>query len=256
MAMDAFQSGQLRVQRKPDHSLVTDADEQVELAMRNTIATAFPDDGILGEEYGETPGTSGWRWLIDPIDGTRSFVHGVPLFGTLVAVETNTECPIGVIHMPALDEMVYAVSGDGAWHRVGANDPVPARVSATSSLESSLVCVTAISHFAKTDTRAVFDQLAERFGVMRGWSDCYAHVLVATGRADAVVEPFVNAWDIAPSIPIMTEAGGRCTDWRGTVSAYSSHTVVDNGHLHADLVTMLSPHAPLAEIPTPEELRA
>ena len=129
LTLKYFRQDDLRVDLKKDASPVTIADREAEELIRKRVAAEFPQDGILGEEFGEQPGTSGWRWIIDPIDGTKSFIHGVPLYGVLIGVELNEQSQIGVIHLPALDETVYAATGQGAWHVRGGASPRPARVS-------------------------------------------------------------------------------------------------------------------------------
>ena len=240
IALTHFQSTRLTVENKPDGSFVTEADRAVETDLRRRIRDSFPGDGIVGEEFGETAGASNYRWVLDPIDGTTSFVHGVPLWGMLIAVEENDEPVIGVIHMPALNEIVFAAQELGSWHCVGDRDPVATGVSSSKRLSDSLLCVTALDYFTKTDSTGAFHDLAARFGATRGWSDCYAHLLVATGRVDAVVEPMINAWDVAPMIPIMHEAGGRFTDWRGRQTAYGQTAVASNGHIHDQVLALLA----------------
>ena len=143
--LEHFGRDDLVVERKSDASPVTIADRQAEELLRRRIKAAFPDDGVFGEEFPETPGTSGYRWIVDPIDGTQSFIHAVPLYGTLVGVEYDNQCMIGVIVMPALDEYVYAATGQGAWYVRGDGEPRQARVSSVSRLsESLLACTTVI----------------------------------------------------------------------------------------------------------------
>ena len=132
--LEYFRSADLSVELKRDDSPVTIADRQAEKLLRERIAARFPDDAVLGEEFGEAPGTSGFRWILDPIDGTKSFIHGVPLYGTLVGVEHQGRPVLGVIYMPALDECAYAARGEGSWYTRGESAPQPARVSTRASL--------------------------------------------------------------------------------------------------------------------------
>ena len=239
--------------RKGDGSLVTDADRDAETWLRAEIARRFPGDAILGEEFGaEAPhDNNGFRWILDPIDGTRSFVHGVPLYGTLVAIEWNDEPLIGVIEMPALNEAVHAcLPGFGheqsAMHESpqpdGSRAARPARVSSTTSLDGAIVCLTDVQALADATTPdgARLQRLANATHAMRGWSDCYAHLLCATGRCDIVAEPIMHPWDAAAMIPIMEAAGGRATDWRGVRSAHTGSTVSSNGHLHDAALRLLA----------------
>ncbi len=240
LTLGYFRSRRFAVDAKDDGSHVTDADRDAETLIRDALERAFPDDAIFGEEHGERAGSSGYRWLIDPIDGTASFVHGVPLYGTLVAVEREGVSVAGVIHMPALDETVHAAHGHGAWHtKADSREAVPARVSAVRTLRESLLVLTAFDYFAQAGREDVFARLARAFARTRGWSDCYAHLLVATGRAEAAVEPSIKPWDVAPMTVILEEAGGRYTDWHGRASAYGPDGASTNGLIHEALLGVL-----------------
>ena len=238
ITLEHFAHPDLAIETKSDGSPVTEIDRAAETTIRNLIKTAFPDDAIQGEEHANTPGTSGYNWIIDPIDGTYSYIHAVPLYGTLIGLEHNNQLALGVIHMPALDETVYAATGLGAWHRRGAADPVPARVSRTKTLADALVITTSSYYFRDTGTVSVFDRINRTAGHTRGWSDCYAAVLLATGRADAVIEPLVHPWDIAALFAIIHEAGGVATDWTGAPSIHSRNAIMSNGQFHADLLKL------------------
>ncbi|MFG0259912.1 MAG: inositol monophosphatase family protein [Phycisphaerales bacterium JB041] len=242
LTLGYFGGSAFEVTTKRDGTKVTTADRGAEQLLRARIEAAFPEDGILGEEFGEKASVSGWRWVLDPIDGTVSFVHGVPLYGTLVACESQGRTPVGVIHMPALGETVYASEGEGAWHvaRPGAA-PAAARVSMVEEIGDAAMCTTSFEYFQQAGVEGSLATLLERFGTTRGWSDCYAHVLCATGRIDAVVEPVLNPWDIAPMQVIYPEAGGRATDWRGREGAYHPDGIATNGRLHDALLEMLTP---------------
>ena len=239
ITLDYFNSASLGIDEKADGTPVTEADRSAELYIRDELQLRYPDDGFLGEEFGEVSGTSGLRWVVDPIDGTKSFVHGVPLYGCLVAVEATgaTEREhtslAGVIHMPALDETVFAQRSGGTWWQRAGSEPVRAKVSSTSRLRDALFVYTSNDYFRMTGQTEVLNTLLARCGHTRGWSDCYAHLLVATGRADLVVEPAVlQPWDIAPMTVIMAEAGGRCTDWRGAATAYGKTGISTNAELY------------------------
>mgnify|MGYP001261761650 CR=1 FL=1 len=221
----AYFRRRVEVETKKDGSPVTVADRGAEALIRERLAARFPRDGVLGEEFGHTPGTSGFEWILDPMDGTISFVRGVPLYGTLIGVTHAGEpgggggssaagTVAGVIHMPALDEMVYAHRGGGCWHAVGGGEPARCRASGAASLGDALVAMTDPNLFARHRPGS-FGALGGACRAMRGWSDCYAHLLVATGRADAAVEPIVSVWDVAPMPVIMEEAGGVFFDWTG-----------------------------------------
>jgi len=236
-----FQSDRFKVETKLDGTAVTTADREAEQHLRKQIAAAFPDDGVLGEEFGEQPGSSGFRWILDPIDGTASFVCGVPLYGTLIGVELGTEVVAGVIHLPAMNEMVYAAAGSGAWHVVGGKEPARARVSKIATLEKSVVCSTGYEYFVREGRPELFAALAAGVGKYRGWSDCYSHVLAATGRVEGVVEPTIRSWDVAPAMIVMREAGGRFTDFSGNESIHTGTSVLSNGLVHEALIEIVRP---------------
>ena len=245
-AMRWFRSG-VDVERKADGSPVTRADREAEAAAREVIAGRFPDDGILGEESGETAGDADRRWVLDPIDGTRSFIHGVPLFGTLVALESGGDPVVGVIHLPALGETVYAARGGGCWWVGGDGDGQPARVSDTSTIDDALVLTSGDGLFAADPDLAAFPdpgfaarvaglhRLAGRAGVVRTWGDCYGYALVATGRAEAMLDPVLHVWDAAAVRPIIEEAGGVFTDWAGAATHRSPHTIATNAALAGEV---------------------
>jgi histidinol phosphatase-like enzyme (inositol monophosphatase family) len=219
LTLEHFGSERLGVETKGDGSPVTRADREAERLLVERIRGAFPDDGILGEESGERPGKSGRRWILDPIDGTKSFIHGVPLYGTLVALEAAGRAVVGVICLPALGEAVYAARGEGAfWSKdLGGRGetPLPARVSAVSRLDGALMCTTSPRGFERSGHTAFYQRLQSRVAMERGWSDCYGHALVATGRAEIMLDPIMAIWDCAALLPVVEEAGGRFTDFSG-----------------------------------------
>lgn len=218
---------------KSDGTPVTQADRDAERVVRRVIGAAFPDHGILGEEEGESPGAAGYRWIVDPVDGTRSFVHGVPLWGTLVAVERDGVPVVGVCRMPALGETVAAATGLGCtWNGR------PARVSPTADLREATLLFTS----PRAVRRAVpaLARLEDAVKVVRGWSDCYAYCLVATGRAQIALDPGLRVWDCAPFLPILEEAGGRFTDWRGRASIHGRAALATNGRLHDAVLAYLA----------------
>jgi len=245
-AMDRFASPSLKVERKHDGTLVTQADREAELVARQVIAASFSDDAVHGEEFGESAGTSGYGWLIDPIDGTISFANGVPLWGTLIAVTRRDpvggleSVVAGVIHMPAMGgETVFAAAGGGAWHVPAEMSAVtrsqqiqPASVSTIIDPADGILLVTGVELVGGRRRDAGVASLVERFGVVRGWSDCYAHLLIATGRAEVCIEPMVSAWDIGPALVIVPEAGGACSTLEGELLPKQSPYLVTNGFLH------------------------
>ena len=235
--LDYYHQPKLKVHRKDDASPVTAADREAESVLRNRIAEAFPKDGILGEEQGETPGTSGWRWILDPIDGTKSFIHGVPLFGTLIAVEYEDQPVVGLIHFPALEEMVYAARGEGAWWVRASGETRRARVSDCEQLSEALVCATDTGTYG--DRRPVVDALQAAAKLSRTWGDCYGYALVATGRAEVMLDPAMKIWDAAAMLPILEEAGGTFTDWKGNATVRGNEGVATNGLLLKETLVVL-----------------
>lgn len=213
----------LTVDTKADGSPVTVADRSAEETARQWIAARFPDDGILGEEFGETAGSSGRRWVLDPIDGTKSFVRGVPLWGSLVAVLEEDRVLAGAAAFPAVGELIAAAPGEGCWWN-GAKS----RVSDTAALAGATVLVTDERTFTRNAWRDGWHTLAAEAGVARGWGDCYGYLLVATGRADVMVDPIVNPWDAACFLPIITEAGGVFTDLGGAQSPFGTSALATN----------------------------
>ena len=218
---------------KADSTPVTAADREAEAIMRRTIGAAFPSHAILGEEEGETPGTAPVRWIVDPLDGTRTFVRGVPLFGTLVGVEVRGEPVVGVIYLSALDEMVAAAHGEGCtWNGR------PCRVSAESRLDEALLVVT--DERSARARSGAYERLAGQTAMQRTWADCYGYVLVATGRAEVALDPAMNVWDCAALLPVVEEAGGRFTDWRGRRTIRGGEAVATNGVLHDRVLASLA----------------
>ena len=240
ITLEYFRREDLHVDRKGDDSPVTVADRQAEDHLRRRIAEQFPNDGVLGEEFPETPGTSGYRWIVDPIDGTKSFIHGVPLYGTLVGVERAGECVLGVICIPALDECVYAARGQGAWYVQDEHPPRPAKVSSRSTLGECLFLTSEVATFDQVDRRDVYHRLEKAARLTRSWGDCYGYLMVATGRADVMVDPVVNPWDLAALPPIIEEAGGSFTDWQGRRTIHSGHSIATNGRVHAAVLEIVA----------------
>lgn len=218
----------LTVESKGDGSPVTVADREAERAARDWLAQRFPDDGILGEEYGALDGTSGRRWLLDPIDGTKSFVRGVPLWGTLVAVAEGDTVLAGAAYFPAVDEIVAAAPGEGCWW-----NGRRAHVSDTATLAGATALVTDDRTFARSALREGWRTLAAEAGVSRSWGDCFGYLLVATGRAEIMVDPIINPWDAACFQPIIEEAGGVFTDLRGNRTAFGGDAIATNAALAA-----------------------
>ncbi len=235
-------------ERKGDGSIVTRADRDAEGFIRDRLAEAFPLDALLGEELGARPGSSSFRWVIDPIDGTASFALGVPLSGTIIGIEEAGKPAAGAIFLPALGELVWGGPGAGAWHAMlaptqapGAVSSRPARVSLTRSLREATLCSTSLDYFVARDQGNLYPRLQAAFGQTRGWSDCYALVLLITGRVDAVVEPKVGQWDVCGAIPIIEAAGGRATDFAGHADTRSGSFLASNAVLHDAALDLVRP---------------
>lgn len=216
----------IAVEWKTDGSPVTRADREGETMAREWITARFPKDAILGEELGETPGTSGRRWLIDPVDGTKTFVRGVPLWGTLIAVVEGDTVLAGAAAFPAVNELICAAPGEGCWHEGGR-----ASVSTVARLDEAVLLTTDIGSAVSTDRQAAIERLARRAGIARTWGDCYGYLLVATGRAELMVDTRMNDWDSAALLPIIQEAGGVFTDWDGKVTGLGGSAVATNALL-------------------------
>ena len=220
---------------KSDGSYVTIADRRAESFLREEIAKRFPDDGVVGEEEMDTPGMSGRRWIVDPIDGTFAFVHGVPFYGVLIALEIEGESSVGVVNIPALSEIVYAAKGLGCFL-----NGEPVRVSNTAELKDGLLLSTDFTACERYGFGRAAELLQERAKASRTWGDCYGYVLVASGRADVMLDPVMNLWDCAPLLPIMEEAGGTFTDWRGVRTIAGGNSIATNGLLFDEVMRLVS----------------
>ncbi len=237
-----FRRTDLQVDRKADKSPVTIADRTAEELLRKRIGERFASDGIIGEEFGEQRGESAYQWILDPIDGTKSFIHGIPLYTTLVAVLRDGEPLAGVIHAPALAETVYAAKGGNCWYLAGANaEPRPARVSTVNRLGDSLLVTTEIASFTThrtNDALDVFVKLQRAARLARTWGDGYGYLMVATGRAEVMIDPIVNIWDAAPLQTVIEEAGGHFTDWKGNPTIHAREAIATNGRVTEEVLTI------------------
>jgi histidinol-phosphatase len=214
------------VELKADRTPVTAADRGAEELIRARIERAFPSHGIVGEEHGVKSGTEPARWILDPIDGTFSFVCGVPLYAVLVAFEWEGSAVAGVIHMPALSEMVSAARGLGCtWNGR------PARVSDRSTLSEARLVYASAKWPAENGRGPEFERLLAASGKDRGWCDAYGYALVATGRAEIALDPVMALWDTAALYPVLTEAGGTLTDWNGVATHTAPEAIATNGKL-------------------------
>lgn len=234
LALSHFQTG-LDVERKADRSPVTVADREAEALLRRLIEKRFPGHAIVGEEMGGSGTDSRHRWILDPIDGTRSFARGVPLFGVLIALELEGEIVAGVCYLPALDEMIAAARGLGCrWNGR------EARVSRVASLGEGIVSLTEPGSLDE-EHRAFWTKLKRRAGALRGYCDCYGHCLVATGRVEVMLDPVMNLWDSAALAPIVEEAGGTFTDWSGRRTVDGGSAISTNRACFEELTALMRP---------------
>ena len=226
-----FNTG-IEVETKKDDTPVTRADREAEQMVRAHIGNYFPTHAIEGEEYGDTAGDAKYRWVVDPIDGTKSFIRGVPFYGTLIGVEIDNVATVGVIYLPALDEMLFAALGHGAFW-----NGRKAQVSMVSRLEDAGVCTS--DELMSRGRSDAYANIISRAKFARTWGDCYGYALVATGRIEVMLDPVMNPWDCAPCLPILIEAGGKCTDWKGNATIRGGDLVACNAALHSEILTIL-----------------
>jgi histidinol phosphatase-like enzyme (inositol monophosphatase family) len=226
--------GMVTADEKGDGTPVTAADRAAESFLRDRITRLFPEHGILGEEFGETNPNAPVRWILDPIDGTASFMRGVPLFGVLIGIEIDGDPSVGVVHIPALGETISAATGQGcSWN--GA----PARVSQVADLAKAVVLTTDPTVVLEGSPARAWEALARTAALARMWGDCYGHVLVATGRAEVMYDPILSPWDAAPLVPILLEAGGMFTNQEGVPGAHGGSGVSTNGLLHNEVLSLI-----------------
>ncbi|SCF12008.1 histidinol-phosphatase [Micromonospora mirobrigensis] len=240
-----FRALDLRVEAKPDLTPVSDADTAVEREIRALLAERRPDDGLLGEEYGEQPaGPNGRRWIVDPIDGTKNFVRGVPVWATLVALLEEDRPVLGLVSAPALGRRWWAARGAGAYAGPDAEHGEPIRVSAVADLADASFCYSSLTGWEDVG------RLDAMLGIMRdawrsrAYGDFYGYMLLAEGALDVMVEPELSLWDVAALVPIVVEAGGTVTDLTGRPApagdgAAEHSAIATNGRLHADILSRL-----------------
>lgn len=229
-----FQSD-LAVERKADASPVTVADREAEAFLRAAISARYPEHAILGEEEGLSGGAgASYRWILDPIDGTKTFVRGVPLYGVMVGLLREGQPVAGVVNMPALGEIVYAAQGQGCWW-----NGRPCRVSAVTSLSESLVVATIAHGYERYGKAEALQRILSAAGLFRTWGDCYGHLLVATGRAEVALDPIMSIWDAAALQPILEAAGGSFSDWQGRATIEGGEGISSNGLVRDELIKLI-----------------
>jgi histidinol-phosphatase len=243
VALKYFRTG-LAVELKGDRSPVTRADRECEQCIVEVLRGAFPDYGLVGEEFGEHPGatgagTTGTKWIIDPIDGTKNFIRGIPYFATLIGLEEDGEITAGVIYAPAVDDLLYAQKGQGAFDRHGR-----LQVSRITSLREGMVLFGGIDIFRQRGYWDGFERLVRSSGRQRGFGDYFGHTFVARGQAEAMVELDLKPWDLAAIKIVIEEAGGRFTDFTGTPTIYGGTAIASNGLVHDEILAALRGPSP------------
>jgi histidinol-phosphatase len=243
LALEHFRRD-LVIETKPDKTFVTQADTAIEAAIRSLITAAYPDHGLVGEEYGTEEGSAGVRWYVDPIDGTHNFMRGVALFGTLLAVEEDGELVVGVMSAPALGERWYARRGGGSWavSSLGPGAGVPRRigVSGISAIADSQLLYASPIEIEASGHAPGFDALVRAAWRDRGFGDFWGYALVAEGAAEAMIEVGPNSWDLAAPSVVVEEAGGRMTDLHGVRTIHGGTALASNGILHDEVVRRLA----------------
>lgn len=234
ITMRHYQSSTLAVRTKIDMTPVSEADEAVERTIREVLASERPDDGVVGEEFG-TSGNAARRWIVDPIDGTKNYVRGIPVFATLIALEEHGRVVAGVVSAPALQRRWWASEGGGAF----CNDR-QIRVSGLASIEESHLGYDSVTDFDAAGTTEAFLTLSRRCTRTRGFGDFWAHMLVAEGAIEIAIEPKVALWDMAAVQVIVEEAGGRFTDLRGHARPDGGSGISTNGLVHADVLELFA----------------
>jgi histidinol phosphatase-like enzyme (inositol monophosphatase family) len=228
-----FGASDLAVETKADQSPVTLADRGAEELMRSLIGKRFPAHGIIGEELGEENPGAEFVWVLDPVDGTKSFISGVPLWGTLIALLHNGHPVLGCIHQPVLGQLML---GDGTATTLNGRS---VRVRPCHRIEDAVVLTSDPLNPARYQNGAAFAGFIEKAKLVRTWGDCYGYLLVAGGWADVMLDPIMNPWDIAALVPIIRGAGGVITDWQGGAAYPAKSTVAANPALHAQVIAAL-----------------
>jgi histidinol phosphatase-like enzyme (inositol monophosphatase family) len=224
----------IQTELKADGSPVTIADREAERAARDWLAQRFRGDAIIGEEFGGTEVTADRAWIVDPIDGTKTFIRGVPLWGTLVGVSVRGAVVAGAAYFPALGELLHAAVGEGCWWN-GSR----ARVSEVAALDKAMVVTTDECFHAAPERRRSWTRLADHASMSRSWGDCYGYLLVATGRAEVMTDGKLSMWDAAALYPAITEAGGVFTDWTGSATPFGGSAIATNAALAGEVRAIL-----------------
>lgn len=239
ITMDRFEAADLRVTAKPDMTPVSDADVEVEKTLRKLLSEQRPADDILGEEFGGEAQFTGRQWVIDPIDATKNYVRGVPVWATLIALLDHGVPVVGVISAPALSRRWYASQGAGAWRSFNAGTPRKITVSGVSSLADASLSFSSLNGWKERGLLDNFLALTEDMWRLRGFGDFFSYCLVAEGAVDVAGEPEVSLWDLAAPCILVTEAGGSFTALNGTPGPHGGNVVASNGILHQEVLQRL-----------------
>ncbi len=226
-----FNTG-VEVETKSDNSPVTRADKEAEQMIRDIVAKRYPTHAVLGEEGGETSGDPDYKWIIDPIDGTKSFIHGVPMYGVMIGVEVRGEPAVGAVYLPGTDELVLGATGLGVTH-----NGRPTKVSTVNQLKDA--CLLTSSFQGCLHRSDAYEKLMGSTRISRGWGDVYGYILVATGRAEIMLDPKMNPWDCAAVAPIVREAGGHFATWKGENTIWGPDAVATNAALYEQVMQVL-----------------
>jgi histidinol-phosphatase len=235
VALQYFRTG-LQVELKGDRSPVTRADRDCEQRIVEVLTAAYPDHGIVGEEFGERPG-AGARWIVDPIDGTKNFIRGIPFWASLIGLEEDGEISTGVVYAPAIDDLLYAQRGAGAYDSRGR-----LHVSRIGGLRESMVVFGGLDVFRRAGLWNGFECLVRASGRQRGFGDYFGHTFVARGQAEAMIELDLKPWDLAAIKIIIEEAGGRFSDFKGNATIYGGNAIASNGLVHDEILEMFGSH--------------
>ncbi|MBN1317410.1 MAG: histidinol-phosphatase [Anaerolineales bacterium] len=225
---------EVAIEHKSDATPVTIADRQAEEEIRKMIEKYWPDHAIIGEEYGAQGEQEGLTWIIDPIDGTKSFVCGVPLYGTLLALVDGKTPLLGIAHFPALGETVYASRGEGCYW-----NGRPARVSRVDEMKRAVLLCSNLNLYEQFNKDGAWNRLRSATYIQRTWGDAYGYALVATGRAEIMLDPVMSLWDCGPLQIILEEAGGTFTDWQGNPTIFGGESIATNGLLFEDVMRLV-----------------
>jgi myo-inositol-1(or 4)-monophosphatase len=235
LTLGYYQTG-IRPDIKKDNSPVTVADRLSEELIRRRIEERYPAHAIVGEEYGsKETDESTFRWFIDPIDGTKSYIRGVPLYAVLIGLEIEGEPAVGVAYFPALDEMLAGAIGLGTWW-----NGRRAHVSEVAELKKSVVSCTDLGSFARYGRLEAWNRIQQAFYYRVGWSDAYGYLLVATGRIELMLDPIMHAWDCGPFPPILAEAGGYFGDWQGNSTLYGNEGLATTQKLLPEVLKLIA----------------